>query len=377
MRAQFWQGKTVFLTGHTGFKGGWLSLWLQQLGAEVYGYALAPATQPSLFEVARVAEGLAGHTVGNLQDGELLKRSLREAQPEIVFHLAAQPLVRRAYDKPIDTYATNVLGTAHLLEAVRASPHVRAVVSVTTDKCYDNKEWVWGYRESDALGGRDPYSSSKACAELITAAYRDSYLAAAGVAVATARAGNVVGGGDWSADRLVPDFFRELDAGQTLQVRYPGATRPWQHVLEPLAGYLTLAEKLVEASHEAAQAWNFGPEDEGSRTVRWILDHLGSRIGGVCWSTVEAPDRHEAGLLKLDISKARERLGWKPRWNLVTALDQTLAWHSAWRQGEDMRRATLAQIEAYQQPVEARAMDLRPVIAVSSPLSAAHKGEQA
>ena len=352
MRAQFWQGKTVFLTGHTGFKGGWLSLWLQGLGAEVHGYALAPSTNPSLFEAARVGEGLAGHRIGNLLDGELLKRSLLAAKPEIVFHLAAQPLVRYAYDQPIETYATNVLGTAQLLEAVRASPHVRAVVSVTTDKCYDNKEWVWGYRENDALGGRDPYSSSKACAELVTAAYRDSFLAPAGVAVATARAGNVVGGGDWSADRLVPDFFRALDAGQRLQIRYPGATRPWQHVLEPLAGYLALAEKLVEEPGVAAQAWNFGPEEEGSKTVRWILDYLSGRIGGVSWSAVEAPDRHEAGLLKLDISKAREHLGWKPRWDLATALNHTVAWHRAWRNGEDMRRISEEQIEAYQQSME-------------------------
>ena len=353
MRAQFWQGKTVFLTGHTGFKGGWLSLWLQGLGAEVHGYALAPSTTPSLFEAARVAEGLAGHRIGNLLDGDLLKRTLVAAKPEIVFHLAAQPLVRYAYDQPIETYATNVLGTAQLLEAVRASPHVRAVVSVTTDKCYDNKEWVWGYRENDALGGRDPYSSSKACAELVTAAYRDSFLAPAGVAVATARSGNVVGGGDWSADRLVPDFFRALDAGQRLQIRYPGATRPWQHVLEPLAGYLALAEKLVQEPKVGVQAWNFGPGEEGSKTVRWILDYLSGRISAVSWSALEAPDRHEAGLLKLDISKAREHLGWKPRWDLATALNQTLAWHLAWRNGEDMRRISSGQIEAYQQSMGA------------------------
>jgi CDP-glucose 4,6-dehydratase len=348
MNPQFWRGKTVFLTGHTGFKGGWLSLWLQRLGAKVHGYALAPSTDPSLFEAARIRENLAGHQIGNLLDGELLRRTLAAAKPKIVFHLAAQPLVRYGYVAPIETYATNVLGTAQLLEAVRACPDVRAVVSVTTDKCYDNKEWVWSYRENDALGGYDPYSSSKACAELVTSAYRASFLKQKGVAVATARAGNVIGGGDWSADRLLPDIFRALDAGKTLQIRYPSAIRPWQHVLEPLCGYLTLAEKLISEPDVAAQAWNFGPEAEGARTVRWILDHVASKGCGLAWEAVGTDDRHESGLLKLDIDKARAILAWQPRWNLETALDRTLAWHRSWRGGDDMRRVSLEEIAAYE-----------------------------
>jgi CDP-glucose 4,6-dehydratase len=347
MNEQFWQGRRVFLTGHTGFKGSWISLWLQKMGARVYGYALEPATNPAMFDIAQVARGMAGHQIGNLLDSELLTRSLAVAKPEIVLHLAAQPLVRYSYDAPVETYATNVMGTVNLLEAVRACDGVRAVVSVTTDKCYDNKEWVWGYREDEALGGRDPYSSSKACAELVTAAYRHSFLDAAGVAVGSARAGNVLGGGDWAADRLVPDFLRACDTNQPLEIRYPDSTRPWQHVLEPLAGYLTLAQMLVENPKLAAQAWNFGPADEGARTVRGILDYLTSKTPGSTWKHIEAPKRHEAGFLKLDSSKAQSLLGWKPRWDLAMALDETLAWHRAWRSGSDMHKVTQAQIGAY------------------------------
>lgn len=347
MNRDFWRGRRVFLTGHTGFKGGWISLWLQKMGAEVYGYALEPATDPSLFAVAQVAQGMAGHQIGNLLDSELLARTLAAAKPEIVLHLAAQPLVRYSYDAPVETYATNVMGTVNLLEAVRSCEGVRAVVSVTTDKCYDNKEWVWGYREEEALGGRDPYSSSKACAELVTAAYRHSFLDAAGVAVGSARAGNVIGGGDWAMDRLVPDFLRACDANRTLEIRYPDSTRPWQHVLEPLAGYLILAQALVEQPKLAAQAWNFGPADEGARTVRGILDYLAGKMPGTGWKHIEAPNRHEAGFLKLDSSKAQNLLGWKPRWDIATALDETLAWHRAWRSGADMHQVTQAQIGAY------------------------------
>ncbi len=348
MIREFWRGKSVFLTGHTGFKGGWLSLWLQKLGAEVHGYALEPNTDPAIFNVARVGERLAGHVIGNLLDGERLKHSLVEAKPEIVLHLAAQPLVRYSYEAPVETYATNVVGTANLLEAVRASSHVRAVISVTTDKCYDNKEWVWGYREDDALGGRDPYSSSKACAELVTAAYRHSFLQHTGVAVASARAGNVIGGGDWAKDRLVPDFLRASDTGRALEVRYPEATRPWQHVLEPLAGYLNLAQKLIEAPDVAAQAWNFGPAEEGARNVGQILDHLTLRMGTPPWRHMDAVHRHEAGFLKLDSSKSRHVLGWKPHWDVAMALDKTVAWHLAWRKGRDMKQFSIEQIELYQ-----------------------------
>jgi len=347
MNPSFWQNKSVFLTGHTGFKGSWLSLWLQKMGAKVHGYALAPATDPSLFEVARVQDRLAGHQIGDLLDVEALTRALKAARPKIVLHLAAQSLVRRSYQQPLQTYATNVLGTATLLEAVRACSDVAAVVSVTSDKCYDNREWLWGYREIDGLGGHDPYSSSKACAELVTAAYRSSFLEAAGVAVASARAGNVIGGGDWAEDRLLPDFFRALDAGRTLEVRHPEATRPWQHVLEPLAGYLALAQKLVESPRSAAQAWNFGPGEESERTVHWILDYLGRGTPAGGWQHVQAQHPHEARMLKLDSCRARDLLGWMPRWNIVQALDRTRAWHESWRARADMRQVCNAQIDDY------------------------------
>lgn len=348
VNSDFWRGRRVFLTGHTGFKGGWLATWLQHAGAEVHGYALAPPTAPNLFSVARVADGLAGHTTGDLRDAPRLAAALRQAEPEVVFHLAAQALVRPSYAQPVDTYAVNVMGTVNLLEAVRGCASVRALVNVTTDKCYDNREWLWPYRENEALGGRDPYSSSKACAELVTAAYRDSFLAPAGVAVATARAGNVIGGGDWAADRLLPDFFRAVDAGRPLEVRFPDATRPWQHALEPLAGYLRLAERLLTDGAAFAEAWNFGPADAGAQPVRWLLDHLCARQPGATWHHVGGAHPHEAGLLKLDSSKARSRLGWRESWDLATALDMSLQWHRAWRAGEDMHEVCLRQIDAHQ-----------------------------
>ena len=347
MNPAFWAGKRVFLTGHTGFKGGWLALWLDSLGASVHGYSTAPPTEPNLFTVGRVAERLASHQVGDIRDAPTLAQAMATARPDVVFHLAAQSLVRESYREPTDTYAVNVLGTVNVLEAVRGCHGVRAVVSVTTDKCYENREWPWGYRENEPLGGRDPYSSSKACAELVTAAYRDSFLAQRGVAVATARAGNVIGGGDWAADRLLPDFFRALDAGRVMDVRSPRATRPWQHVLEPLAGYLLLAEKLVSEGAVHAQGWNFGPADVDVRPVGWVLDHLvrGSRRGS--WQHTPGEHPHEAAILKLDSSKARGQLGWRPRWDLATALDQTLEWHTEWREGHDMQAACLRQIAAY------------------------------
>ena len=347
MNAQFWHGKRVFITGHTGFKGGWLSLWLQSLGAHVSGYALDAPTEPQLFGVARVNEGMTAHTVADIRDAAALTRTMQAAQPEVVFHLAAQPLVRYSYTAPVETYAVNVMGTVNLLEAVRATPGVRAVVNVTTDKCYDNREWAWGYRENEALGGHDPYSSSKACSELVTAAYRASFLDAAGVALASARAGNVIGGGDWAADRLLPDFLRALDTGATLHIRSPNAIRPWQHVLEPLSAYLLLAERLFTGQAAFAEGWNFGPADEDARPVQWIVERLVSATPGASWTCDAAPQPHEASHLKLDSSKARARLAWQPRWRLATALDKTLAWHAAWRRGEDMRAVTLAQIADY------------------------------
>ena len=348
MNPAFWRGKRVFITGHTGFKGGWLSLWLSGAGAQVHGYSTSPPTEPNLFTVARVADVLASHVIGDVRDGEAVKRAMTAAAPEVVFHLAAQPLVRHSYLEPVETYAVNVIGTVHVLEAIRACESVLAVVNVTTDKCYENQEWLWGYRESEPLGGRDPYSSSKACSELVTAAYRDSFFAKAGVAIATGRAGNVIGGGDWALDRLIPDFFRALDEGRALDVRFPNATRPWQHVLEPLSGYLLLAEQLAFGGQQRASGWNFGPADEDARPVRWILDHLTARIPGSAWRTTVGEHVHEAGYLKLDSSRARSELGWRPQWTLARALEMTVDWHQAWREGQDMREVCLSQIRSHQ-----------------------------
>lgn len=344
----FWRGKRVFLTGHTGFKGGWLALWLTDMGAEVYGYALAPPTQPNIFTVADLSSRLAGNTCADLRDDTALVAAMQAARPDIVLHLAAQPLVRYSYTAPVETYAVNVMGTVNLLEAVRKTPSVRAVVNITTDKCYENREWVWPYREDEALGGYDPYSSSKACSELVTAAYRRSFLDAAGVRLASARAGNVIGGGDWADDRLIPDFLRALDAGQQLIIRSPGAIRPWQHVLEPLFGYLILAERLFTEGQRFAEAWNFGPDEADARPVQWIVDYLCGLVPGASWRLDGAPQPHEANTLRLDSSKARSRLGWHAQWGLQTALDMTLAWHRAWRQGENMTDVSLQQIHAYE-----------------------------
>ena len=348
MNPEFWRGRPVFMTGHTGFKGSWLSLWLQGAGAVVHGYSTAPPTQPNLFTIGRVAEGLATHTIADVRDAAALQAAMRAAAPEVVFHLAAQPLVRQSYADPVETYAVNVLGTVHLLEAARACGSLKALVNVTTDKCYENKEWVWGYREHEALGGHDPYSSSKACSELVTAAYRASFFEAGGAAIASARAGNVIGGGDWAEDRLIPDFFRALDQGRTVEVRHPDATRPWQHVLEPLSGYLALAEQLVAQGRPFASAWNFGPADEGARSVRWILDHLSALLPEAGWRHVGGPQVHEANVLKLDSSRAGRELRWAPRWGLPQALEKTVEWHMAWRRGDDMRALCLAQIDARQ-----------------------------
>ena len=347
MNPKFWRGKRVFITGHTGFKGGWLTLWLQSLGAEVHGYSLAPPTSPNLFSVARIGEGMASSTIADIRDPEQLAASVQRAQPEIVFHLAAQPLVRYSYQNPAETYAVNVMGVVNLLEAVRAAPGIKAVINVTTDKCYENREWPWGYRENEALGGHDPYSSSKGCAELVTAAYRNSFLASAGIAVATARAGNVIGGGDWAAERLLPDILGAIDSGTPLLIRSPKAIRPWQHVLEPLSAYLTLAERLHGDGEEFAEAWNFGPADEDAQTVGWILEHVVLRSPKLAWRITTSEQPHEAMHLKLDISKARAQLLWHPRWCLQTALNKTLDWHQAWRNGYDMRTETLAQIDEY------------------------------
>jgi len=352
-----WHGKRVFLTGHTGFKGGWLALWLAKLGADVRGYALDPSTDPNLFTVARIGS-VVEDIRGDIRDPAALESAMQSFAPEVVFHMAAQPLVRASYDDPIGTYETNVIGTARVLDSVRRTPSVRAVVSVTTDKCYENKEWVWGYRESDPLGGYDPYSSSKACAELVSAAYRQSYfpvahLAQHKVALATARAGNVIGGGDWSQDRLLPDLVRGFLAGEPVPIRRPFAIRPWQHVLEPLRGYIRLAEQLLSTNPEQAArfatAYNFGPHDDDAKPVGWIVDKMTSFWGdGANWFIDEQEHVHEAGYLKLDASKARADLGWIPHLRLETALEWLVQWYRAWQAETDMHAFTLAQIDAYE-----------------------------
>ncbi|MDR2186445.1 MAG: CDP-glucose 4,6-dehydratase [Azonexus sp.] len=344
----FWRGKRVFLTGHTGFKGGWLALWLSEMGAKVHGYALTPPTTPSFYEVTRLADRLASSTIADIRDADALRVALLAASPDIVLHLAAQPLVRYSYAAPVETYAVNVMGAVNLFEAVRQAPGVKAVLNVTTDKCYENRERDEPYTEEEALGGYDPYSSSKACSELVSSAYRRSFLETQGIALASARAGNVIGGGDWSADRLVPDFLRAIDAGQTLVIRYPHAIRPWQHVLEPLSGYLQLAEKLHTENGAYAEAWNFGPEESDAHPVAWLADRLCAQIPGASWQRDEIPQPHEAGTLKLDSAKAKRRLSWHPRWPLEQALAATIDWHLAWRKGTDMRAFSLSQIAAYE-----------------------------
>ena len=344
----FWKGKRVFLTGHTGFKGGWLSLWLADMGAEVYGYALNPTTEPNFFTVCNLQAHLAGSTIADIRDAITLMQAMQIARPDTVFHLAAQPLVRYSYTAPVETYSVNVMGTVNLLEAVRQTPSVKAVVNVTTDKCYENREWVWPYRENEAMGGFDPYSSSKACSELVTAAYRRSFLEPAGIHLASARAGNVIGGGDWAADRLIPDFLKALDAELILTIRSPHATRPWQHVLEPLAGYLMLAQALHEEGEAFSSPWNLGPEDGDARSVQWIVEYLCNQVLGASWQCEASSPLHEANMLKLDSSKAKIKLGWQPRWNLQSALGMTLNWHKAWRQSEDMVLVSQEQIHQYE-----------------------------
>jgi len=339
----FWAGRRVLVTGHTGFKGSWLCLWLRELGAEVSGFALAPPTEPSLFASARLAEEV-DHREGDVRDAAAVAAAVRAARPEVVVHMAAQPLVRASFDDPAGTYATNVMGTVHVLDAVRREPgDVRVVVNVTSDKCYENREWLWGYREDEAMGGHDPYSSSKGCSELVTAAFRSSFFADPdGVRLASARAGNVIGGADWATDRLVPDVMRAALAGESVIVRNPGSVRPWQHVLNPLSGYLALAERLWEEP-EAAGGWNFGPPDEDAWPVGRVVERIAAAWPGLRYQPGGEVGPHEARFLRLDSSKARTLLGWRPRWSLETALDATVEWHAR----EDARALTLEQIRRF------------------------------
>jgi CDP-glucose 4,6-dehydratase len=339
-----WAGRRVLITGHTGFKGSWLALWLHTLGAQVTGFALPPPTRPSLFEAARIAE-LIDHVEGDVRDPVAVERVVRACRPEIVFHLAAQPLVRLSYEQPVETYAANVMGTVHVLEAVRRAGDVAAVVCITSDKCYDNREWDWPYRESDPMGGHDPYSSSKGCAELVVSAWRQSYFAHQGPALASVRAGNVIGGGDWAADRLLPDLVRAFERGETPVIRSPDAVRPWQHVLEALGGYLMLGERLLAGERRFANAWNFGPADGDAQPVHWIVAQMRA-----AWRDAPAPriergtGPHEAGLLRLDTSRARSVLGWSPMLSLAEAIGWIVDWH---RSAEDPRQVTLDQIARY------------------------------
>jgi CDP-glucose 4,6-dehydratase len=353
MNFDFWGNKTVLITGHTGFKGSWMSLWLQQLGANVVGYALGPPTVPSMFELAKVAEGMVS-IESDIRDYPAVLAAVERHQPDIVFHMAAQPLVRESYLKPVETFETNVMGTVHLLEAVRQSKKRMAVVNVTTDKCYENKGWTRGYIESDRLGGHDPYSSSKACSELVTAAYRKSFFQSSvrpsnTVAVASARAGNVIGGGDWAKDRLIPDCIMAWVSAKTVKIRYPEAVRPWQFVLEPLGGYLLLAERLYQEGEVFAEEWNFGPDENSARPVRQVIETLAAAWGKqAAWEVDGAEHAHEANYLKLDCSKAKTKLGWHPCWGLPAALQKTAEWYRTYAaRPEELRAITIEQIGQY------------------------------
>ncbi|HOY18052.1 MAG TPA: CDP-glucose 4,6-dehydratase [Haliscomenobacter sp.] len=344
----FWHRKKVYLTGHTGFKGSWLSLWLQSMGAEVKGYALDPPTEPALFEVAKIADFVETE-IGDIRDLDKLTQSIQTFNPDVLLHLAAQSVVLKSYVDPIETYSTNVMGTANVLQACRKLPNLKAIVSVTTDKCYENREWVWSYRENEPLGGRDPYSSSKACAELVTSSFRDSFFAdPQGPQVATARAGNVIGGGDWTENGLIADIIRAFGQAKPVIVRNPLAIRPWQHVLEPLSGYLMLAEALYADGAQYAQAWNFGPREEDCKPVNWILDRMVNLWGdGAYWALDQDANPHEARLLKLDSSKAATYLGWTPQWRLEPALHNVVHWYREWHAGADMTQHCLNDIAAY------------------------------
>lgn len=345
----FWNGKRVFVTGHTGFKGSWLSLWLQQMGAIVKGYSLEPVTTPNLFTQAKVSQNMESE-IGNITDLNHINQSMVSFNPDVLIHMAAQPLVRLSYQEPVLTYATNVMGTVNVLESAKNCPNLKAIISVTTDKCYENKEWAWGYRENEPMGGHDPYSSSKGCAELVTSAYRSSFFSTKDSPnLASARAGNVIGGGDWSDDRLIPDILRAFEKNEAVIVRNPLATRPWQHVLEPLSGYLLLAENLYQNEDDYAEGWNFGPKDEDCKSVSWILDKMVTKWGnGASWNLDKNNNPHEAGYLKLDCSKAAQKLNWLPKWNLDYTLETIINWHQHYLSGKNIQEQCLLEITKYQ-----------------------------
>ena len=349
---KFWKNKKVLITGHTGFKGGWLSLWLKHLGAEVIGVSLEPPTKPSIYESISVAEGMVS-VIQDIRNGEEIKEIFKKHQPEIIFHMAAQPLVRYSYGNPVETYETNVMGTLHVLEGIRSVNSVLAAVMITTDKCYNNKEWEWGYRENEAMGGYDPYSSSKGAAELLIASYRDSYYPIGefdqhNTAISSVRAGNVIGGGDWAEDRLVPDIIRSFQNNDMVYIRNPNSVRPWQHVLEPLSGYMQLAEKMVIDGDKYSQAWNFGPKEEDAKSVQWIVDKMAKLWGeDAKWQLDDSNHPHEANYLKLDCSKAHARLQWYSKWGLEYALQKIVDWHRVEQNGGNLQMESIAQINEY------------------------------
>ena len=357
MDKKFWNGKKILITGHTGFKGGWLSLWLQHLGANVIGLSLDPPTTPSLYERANVAKGMLSLRE-DIRNGDNIKKIFYEYQPEIVFHLAAQPLVRYSYQEPVETYETNVMGTLNILEGIRSIESVRAAVMITTDKCYDNKEWVWGYRENDPLGGYDPYSSSKGAAELLIASYRNSFFPKDKyhkhkTAIATVRAGNVIGGGDWGEDRLIPDIIRSFQKRQSVEIRNQNSIRPWQHVLEPLSGYIKLAELLTNYGTKYAEAWNFGPKEEDALPVSYIVEQMTKMWGNnLSWVLSDGEHPHEANYLKLDCSKAHAQLRWNPKWGLDKALQKIIEWHEVEYSNGNCKDICLSQIDEYMSSVK-------------------------
>ena len=343
---EFWEGKRVFLTGHTGFKGSWLSLWLVSLGAEVRGYALNPPTSPSLFNEAKV-DSIVDSQIGDIRDLKTLSESMTGFNPDVLIHMAAQPLVRYSYDNPVETYEVNVIGTVNVLEAARSCPNLKAIVNITTDKCYENDNRTQGYKESDAMGGYDPYSNSKGCAELVTSSYRRSFLQEKGVGLASVRAGNVIGGGDWADDRLIPDILRSFAKNKPVVIRNPKATRPWQHVLEPLSGYIILAQKMYNTQDKYAEGWNFGPREQDIKPVDWILDRMINKWPNSSWVLDQDSNPHETNFLQLDILKAKSKLGWRPVWGLGHTLEKIVDWHRAWLNKEDMQDLCLLEIEEY------------------------------
>lgn len=347
VNSSFWKNRSVFVTGHTGFKGGWISLWLSEMGAIVHGFSLDPPTIPNFFENINIKKRIKTSVRGDIRDLTALKNSMQIAKPSVIFHMAAQSLVRHSYDNPIDTFATNLMGTINVLEAARQIETLKAIINITTDKCYENKELNLPFKEIDRLGGRDPYSSSKACSEIVTSSYRTAFFSETKIRVATARAGNIIGGGDWAIDRLVPDLFRSIKKKETLYVRSPKSIRPWQHVLDPLSGYLLLAENLVTKGNNFAEAWNFGPDQSSARTVSWVLNEFSKKIKNLKWKSKNEKKKYESILLKLDISKAKSKLGWMPKWPLENAIDNTINWYQAFNKNENMEKFSIEQIKLY------------------------------